>query len=158
MVRNASNATVYLVNGVTDKIPFSSFDPPTAAGFTQFTFTTDDRLNGYPTSKSLLGFGVVCGSQKYVSAGGSIHAVGSSLLAQYPFSYVQLDAFTCKLLKTGIDATAFIRTPDGSIYYLDGGKKHPIRSMARFNQLAAGASYLDVLPLFAAGIPTGPAA
>ncbi|ERK70232.1 glycosyl hydrolase family 25 [Leifsonia aquatica ATCC 14665] len=158
MVRNASNATVYLVNGVTNKIPFSSFDPPTQAGFTQFTFTTDDRLNGYPTSKTLLGFGVICGSQKYVSAGGSIHAVSSALLAQYPFTYVELDTFTCALLTKGIDATAFIRTPDGSIFYLNGGQKHPISSMARFNQLAAGKPYIDVVASFAASITTGPAA
>jgi GH25 family lysozyme M1 (1,4-beta-N-acetylmuramidase) len=158
MVRNATNATVYLVNGVTNKIPFSSFDPPREAGFTQFTYTTDDRLAGYPTSKTLLGFGVVCGTQKYVSAGGSVHAVSSALTAQYPFTYVQLDAFTCALLKKGIDATAFIRTPDGSIYYLSGGQKHPISSMDRFAQLSQGKPYLNVVAAFGAGIKTGPKA
>ncbi|MFF1573183.1 lysozyme [Leifsonia sp. NPDC058292] len=158
LVRNASNATVYLVNGVTNKIPFSTFGPPNEAGFTQFTYTTDDRLAGYPTSTTLLGFGVICGTQKYVSAGGSIHAVSSSLLAQYPFTYVQLDSFTCGLVKKGIDATAFIRTPDGSIYYLSGGQKHPINSMARFEQLSAGKPYLNVVAALAATMKTGPAA
>lgn len=158
MVRNASNATVYLVNGVTNKIPFSSFDPPQQAGFTQFTYTTDDRLAGYPTSTTLLSYGIICGTQKYVSAGGSVHAVNSALTAQYPFTYVSLDTFTCALLKKGIDATAFIRTPDGSIYYLSGGQKHPISSMARFAQLSQGKPYLDVLASFGAAIKTGAAA
>lgn len=158
LVRNVSSATVYLVNGVTNKIAFSSFDPATEAGFRSFSFTSDDRLAAYPTSSALLGFGVLCGTQKYVSAGGSIHSVPSSLASSYPFSYVQLDAFTCALAPKGVAANAFIRTPDGSIYYLDGGQKHPISSMTRYNQLANGQSYLDVVNGFAAGIPTGAAA
>ncbi|SEB00614.1 Lyzozyme M1 (1,4-beta-N-acetylmuramidase), GH25 family [Leifsonia sp. 21MFCrub1.1] len=157
LVRNETSATVYLVNGVTNKIPFGSFDPPNAAGFTQFTYTTDDRLAGYPTSGTLLNYGVLCGTQKYVSAGGSIHAVGTSLAAQYPFTYVQLDSFLCRLVTKGIDATPFIRTPDGTIYYLDGGKKHAISSMARFNELSAGQPFLNVTPGFASGIPSGAA-
>ncbi|WP_431277824.1 lysozyme [Leifsonia poae] len=158
LVRNTSNATVYLVNGVTNKIPFSNFDYPTEAGIKSFTFTTDDRLSAYPTSSTLLTYGIICGSQKYLSAGGSIHAVSSSLNATYPLSYVQLDTFTCALLTKGIDATAFIRTPDGSIFYMNGGKKHPIASMARFAQLSAGQPYLNVSAMFGAAIPTGPLA
>ncbi|MFI5060856.1 MAG: lysozyme [Actinomycetales bacterium] len=155
LVRNSSSATVYLVNGVTNKIAFSKFDFPFEAGFTSFTFTSDDRLNAYPTATTLLGFGILCGSQKYVSAGGSIHAVNASVSGLYPFTFVQLDTFTCALAKKGTDATAFIRTPDGSIYYLNGGTKHPISSMARFQQLSAGQPYLNVVALFGAGIPTG---
>jgi len=155
LVRNASSATVYLVNGVTSKIPFSTFDPAIEAGFSAFTFTTDDRLAAYPTSSQLLGFGLQCGSQKYVSAGGSIHALTSTTSPLYPFSFVQLDSFTCDLAKKGADATAFIRTPDGSIYYLSGGTKHPITSLARFSELAQGQSYLNVVNAFAAAIPTG---
>jgi GH25 family lysozyme M1 (1,4-beta-N-acetylmuramidase) len=156
--RTAGNPSVYLVNGLTNKIPMASFDQAVAAGFTQFAYAADDALGGYPTSSSLLGFGLICGSQKYVSAGGSIHAVSSSLTAQYPFTYLQLDSSLCKTVTTGINATAFIRTPDGAIYQLAGGQKHHISSMAQFNQLAAGQPYLDVLPSFAGGIPTGAAA
>lgn len=155
LVRSDGNATVYLVNGVTNKIPFSSFDPALQAGFTSFTFTTDDRLNAYPTSTALLGFGIQCGSTKYVSAGGAIHVLDSTTTALYPLRFVALDTFTCALAPKGIAATAFIRTPEGSIYYLSGGTKHVITSMARFAQLSNGKPYLDVVDSFAAGIPTG---
>ncbi|MFF1878497.1 lysozyme [Leifsonia sp. NPDC058230] len=155
LVRSPNNATVYLVNGVTNKIAFSNFDYPASAGIDSFTFTTDDRLAAYPTSSSLLGYGVLCGSQKYLSAGGSIHVVSSAVSGLYPLSYVQLDDFTCTLLSKGVNATAFIRTPDGSIYYLNGGQKHPISSMARFAQLSAGQPYLDVSAMFAATYATG---
>ena len=155
LVRSASDATVYLVNGVTNKIPFASFDAPVQAGFTTFTVTTDDRLAGYPTSSALLWFGVQCGSQKYVSAGGSIHAVTSDTSGLFPFTWVSLDQFTCGVAKRGIDATPFIRTPDGSIYQLKDGKKHPITSLARYAQLSNGQPYLDVTASFAKFIPTG---
>ncbi|MEN0083814.1 MAG: lysozyme [Leifsonia sp.] len=158
LVRNVSSATVYLVNGVTSKIPFSTFDPPVEAGFTSFTYTTDDRLAAYPTSSQLLGFGIQCGSQKYVSAGGSLHALDSTTAPLYPFSFTSLDTFACGDAPKGTAATAFIRTPDGSIYYLSGGKKHPVSSMARFVQLANGQSWLDVVMAFGAAIPTGAAA
>ena len=147
---------MYLVNGVTNKIPLSSFVFTTELGVTQLSYTSDDRLAAYPTSSQLLGFGVVCGGQDYVAAGGSIHAVSSSQVSLYPFSWVPLDQFTCALLVKGAAAGSFIHTPDGSIYQLVGGKKLPITSWSRYLQLSGGAGYLDVVAQFAAAIPTGP--
>ena len=158
LVRTPTNATIYLVNGVTNKIALSSFDFTTAAGITSYTTTTQSRLDAYPLAKGLLGFGITCGTGNYVSAGGSLHAVSTALLPDYPFAYMQLDTFTCKLLKVGSAATAFIRTPDGSIYFLDAGKKRPIKTWARYLELSKGATYLNVMSRFGQLIPTGPAA
>ena len=64
----------------------------------------------------------------------------SSSQAEEP---AKLDAKTYEQMVTkGIDATAFIRTPNGSIYYLSGGQKHPISSMTRYNQLSNGQPWL----------------
>lgn len=158
LVLSTNSATVYLINGVTNKIALSNFAFANEAGITGYSFTTQARLDAYPTSATLLGFGLTCGSTNYVSAGGSVHTLDPALKALYPFGFVALDTYTCQLLKVGSPATAFIRTPDGSIFWLDGGKKRPIPSMQRFAQLSQGAGYLDVHPLFAAAIPTGPAA
>ncbi|WP_345764815.1 hypothetical protein [Diaminobutyricibacter sp. McL0608] len=158
LVRTPTNATVYLVDGVTSKVALSDFIYTTEAGITTWTTTTQSRLDAYPQATTLLGFGITCGTQNYVSAGGSIHAVSADLQPAYPFTPVVLDQFTCALLKIGAPATAFIRTPDGSIYYLDAGKKRPITSMAKFVQLSQGKPYLNVVTKFGALIPTGPAA
>jgi hypothetical protein len=155
LVRSPNNATVYLINGVTNKIPLSTFTYPLEAGLSAFSFTTQARLDAYPTSTTLLGFGLTCGTTNYVSAGGSVHAVSAALAPQYPFTYVPLDSFTCQQLVVGAPATAFIRTGNGTIYYLANGQKHPISTMARFTQLSAGAGWLGVADLFAAAIPTG---
>ncbi|MBW8871453.1 MAG: hypothetical protein JF618_04540 [Leifsonia sp.] len=158
LVRSASDATVYLINGVTSKVAMSNFAYATEAGITAFSYTTQARIDAYPRASTLLGFGLTCGTTDYVSAGGSVHKLDPTLKALYPFSYVPLDTYTCRLLKAGAPATSFIRTPDGSIYLLDGGKKRPIGSIQRFQELSKGAGYLNVHPLFAAAIPTGPAA
>ena len=158
LVRTPTNATVYLVNGVTSKIALTDFIYTTEAGITTWTSTSQQRLDAYPLATAILGFGITCGTQNYVSAGGSIHAVSADLKPAYPFTTVTLDKFTCALLKIGTPATAFIRTPDGSIYYLDAGKKRPITSMAKFVQLSQGKPYLNVVAKFGSQIPTGPAA
>lgn len=158
MVRSPANATVYLVNGVTDRIGFSSFVFPVEAGFTDFSYSTAERIDAYPVNPQLLGFGLTCGATTYVAAGGSVHAVAPELRAAYPFDYVELDPFLCRELRVGSPATQFIRTPGGSIYQLVGGQKLPIASMARFAELSGGQGWLNVVPQFAGAIPTGPLA
>jgi hypothetical protein len=155
LVRTPQNVTVYLVNGVTNKVAFSDLVYPYQAGITKLTYTSQARLDAYPTAPTQLAWGIRCGSQSYVSAAGSVHAIGATLLPDYPIAFVPLDTFTCALLHKGTAATAFIRTPDGSIYYLDAGKKRPITSFARFEQLSAGQGYLNVTQKFANLLPTG---
>jgi hypothetical protein len=154
LARSPDNATVFLVNGVTNKIAMSNFAFAAEAGISAFSFTTQDRLDAYPVASTLLGFGLTCGTTNYVSAGGAIHKVDPSLQSLYPFSFVSLDSYTCQLLNVGGDATKFIRTPAGSIYYLQGGQKHPLSSMAAYAALG-GNGWLNVVNLFADQIPTG---
>jgi hypothetical protein len=156
LVRTPEDATVWLVNGVTSKVPISSFVFTTEAGITKWSYTTKARLDAYPRANQPLGFGITCGSTKYVSAAGSVHRLDPAEVALYPFSYVALDSYTCALLRKGRDANDFIRTPDGSVYQLVAGQKRPIRTIARLQELNKGTGWLDVVPLFAALIPTGP--
>lgn len=158
LVRSPQDATVYLINGVTNKIPFSSFDYPVEAGITSFSFASQERLNAYPMSDALLYYGLTCGGTNYVAAGGSLHKLTAETAPLYPFSFVALDNFTCQKLVYGADAGQFIRTPDGTIYHLVAGQKRPIMTLARWAELSGGATWLSVKPSFAGAIPTGPAA
>lgn len=159
LVRSEADATVYIVNGISNKIPISSFDPATEAGLTQFSFTLQDRITAYPTSEKVMEYGLRCDTTNYISAGGAIHALTPELSAQYPFPYIELDQYVCRLLKVGKPATQFIRTPDGNIFQMIAGVKRPVESMARYAELdTTGAGYLNVTPRFAQMISTGPAA
>lgn len=154
------SATVYLINGLTNKIPVSSFDMTGQAGITSLAQFPTSQLQAYPTSSTNLGFGYICGTTSYVAAAGSIHPIASADLPRYPLGYITLDSYTCALMKIGSAATHFIRTSDGSIYLLDvDGAKHGVTSMSRFAQLdGAAAGWLQVDSKLAALIPSGAAA
>ena len=158
MYRTPDDATVYVINGVTDKIAFSSFAFTTEAGFTEFAVTSPERMQGYPLASNLFTFGVSCDASKFVAAGGALHSVAPEKEALFPFTYVPLDPFTCRNMKVGVPASDFVRSGDGSIYQLVGGTKRPITSMARYGELSSGAAWLQVIDPFVAAIPTGPAA
>jgi hypothetical protein len=157
LYRTADEGTVYLINGLTSRIAFSVFDFPFESGFNQFSFTSNDRLNAYPLSMPYLTYGLKCGTTKYIATSGEAHllAAGMENLFPAPFTFVDLDSFTCRKLKIGSPATAFIRTPDGSIFKLDAGQKLPISSISRFNQISGGATPMSVSQRFANLLPTG---
>lgn len=158
MVRSPQEATVYLMNGVTDRIAFSSFIYPVEAGFTELTFATSERIAAYPLNAQLMSFGFTCDKTSYVAAGGQLHPLDNTMLALYPMPYVMLDPFVCAQAKIGDPAAAFIRTPDGSIYQLVAGKKLPITSLPRFVELSMGRPWMNVSWQLGALIPTGPIA
>ena len=159
LYRSPDDATVFLINGLGNKIPFAKFDFPFEAGYNQFSFTSQERLDAYPYSGSLLTYGLKCGTTSYISAGGEAHQISAGMENLYPFQYVDLDSFMCNRLKTGTPATRFIRTPDGAIYLLSNGQKQPIGSMSRYQQLGPDQyGYMNVSVRFADMIPTGPAA
>ncbi|TFC90421.1 MULTISPECIES: hypothetical protein [Cryobacterium] len=158
LVRSANDATVYLINGVTNRIPFSSFDIPNEAGFKTFAFVSSERLAAYPLAPENMSFGITCDSKNYVAAGGSLHPLTEEIAPLYPFKFTALDNFSCQNTTIGSPATKFIRTPDGSIYLLDAGQKRVVNSMARFAELGGSVGWLSVLPSFAGALPTGPVA
>lgn len=159
LYRSPDDATVFLINGLRNKIPFAKFDFPFEAGFNEFSFTSQERVDAYPYSGSLLTYGLKCSNNYYVTAGGSAHLVVAGQENLFPFQFVELDSFMCNRLKVGASATKFIRTPEGSIYYLSGGQKLPVGSMARYLQLGPDSNgYMNVSNRFADMIPTGPAA
>ncbi|MFJ3391463.1 hypothetical protein [Leifsonia aquatica] len=158
LVRSPENATVYLVNGLTNKIAFSSFDITSSIGVEGYSVVSQTVLDGYPLAGSLLSYGVTCGSVAYVGASGTLRAVDATTRPLYPISYTPLDAYTCARLSIGTPATKFIRTPDGAIFLLSGGTKQPIATMARFAELGGAVGWTSVTAGFAASLPTGPLA
>lgn len=156
LVRSVEDATVYLVNGIANRVAVSNFQMTTAAGIDELEFFPHAYIQAYPLADQILSFGVTCGSVNYITAEGGIHEVPADLAPLYPVSYIQLDQYTCRQLDVLEPATRFIRTPDGSIYFLAEGQKQPVSSMARYLELAEGSSYLNVPVLFGRLFPTGP--
>jgi len=159
LVRSPQDATVYLVNGITNRIPVSSFTMTLAAGIDDLEFFPQAYIEAYPMETQILGFGLTCNGVNYMTANGGLHAISAELAPLYPISFIALDVYTCRQLTILEPATQFVRTPDGSIYQLVAGQKRPILSMARYTQLrGSGAGFINIPVLFANLFPTGPAA
>ncbi|MCU1523852.1 MAG: hypothetical protein JWO18_746 [Microbacteriaceae bacterium] len=154
MYRSVDNAQIYLIDGLGDKIPVRNFDYTTAAGFTVWKYATAANLDPYPVNSGSLTYGTQCGTTKYVSVGGLLRPVSSTMQALFPFSYLQLDPLTCSQTVVGAPAIDFIRTADGAIYQLSGGQKHHVGA-ATFSQLNGGKGWMPVPDSFASLIPTG---
>jgi hypothetical protein len=158
LVRSPADATIYLVNGLTNKVPFSTFDYPSSIGIGGFSMVDSGVLAGYPAATAPMGYGITCGGTDYVAAAGVLRALDATTKPLYPLVFTPLDSYTCAVLTVGAPATKFIRTPDGSIYLLDSGKRRPVSSMARFGQLGGSVGWVDVTAGLAATIPVGPLA
>ncbi|MBD8103560.1 hypothetical protein PlfCFBP13513_13765 [Plantibacter flavus] len=159
LVRSPESAAVFLIDGTKTKVPVSSFEYTNAIGISGVDFIPQAQLDAYATSPNLQ-YGVTCNGVDYVSAGGKMHKLTPELKALYPaVTYVTLSAINCQPRPIGNDAGRFMRTPNGTIYYLDAGTKRPISSMARFAELGGTSSnYLDVNYPFAGLFADGPVA
>ncbi|WP_431031422.1 hypothetical protein [Plantibacter sp. RU18] len=155
LVRSSESAAVFLIDGTQTKIPVSSFDYPTAMGIAGTDFVPQSQLDAYTTAQPLQ-YGVTCNGVDYVSAAGKLHKLAPALKALYPITYVTLSAINCQPRPIGNDAGSFIRTPNGTIYLLEGGAKRPISSMARFTELGGtSTNFLDVTYSFAGLLKDG---
>lgn len=159
LARSPEDPTVYLLNGVSNKIPLSSFDMATEAGITGLSWVSASLLNGYPSVDKKLGYGLTCGDTKYVAAGGSIHAIAADKLALYPIAFQALDSYTCAQLTVGKPAGQFIRTDNGTIFQLVDGQRRRVETMSRYSELGGTSdSFISVSSGFLTTIPEGPKA
>jgi hypothetical protein len=156
LVRTQSNPVVYLIDGLRGKVPLASFDQATEAGFTVFSYADDGAVAAYASRAGMLSYGITCNGVNYAAAGGSLHALSTSLVAAYGLTYTSLDPSTCAQTGVGSAATQFIRTSDGQIWQMSGGVRHPVTSMDRYTQLNGPTiGYTSVSAGFAASLPLG---
>lgn len=158
LYRSPENPSVYLVDGMNAKVPVGTFDTTQSFGITGLKFVPGLDLAAFNTAPGALGYGVQCGNEKFVGAGGGRHVVSPSDESLYPFSWTQLDPVTCAQITLGKPAGAFIRAPGGGIYLLENGTKRLIPTMARLFAIGGSAGWLEVSSGFASSIPNGPPA
>jgi hypothetical protein len=159
LVRSPEDPTVYLLNGVSNKIPLSSFDMATEAGITGLSWVSGSLLKGYATVDKKLGYGLTCGDSKYVAAGGSIHAIAADRLPLYPIAFQALDSYTCAQLTVGKPAGQFIRTDNGAIFQLVDGQRRRVENMSRYTELGGTSDgFISVSSGFLTTMSEGPRA
>jgi hypothetical protein len=152
----SGDATVYMIDG-TSKWPVSG-DAFSAWGMNWSQVYHVDQATGqsYTTNQTALPIMISDGSgNNYVVVGGQKRPVPASWGVSSSI-FTTVSSGLLSALPTGGTMTQLIRTSDGSVYYVTGGKKKPIANPTIFSQ--AGFSWgqeVNVVSSVAASITTG---
>lgn len=156
LVKRSSSPRVYLVDGTTRLLTIMSFDVTMALGLgAAVTTMPDGALDSFEQSKSLPSPAVTCNGRTFVGLDGKLLPADAGTLASYGWAATPLDPATCAAMSATEQAlTNFLRAPDGKIYWIDAGKRHPLNSWAALVELGgvdkwiqASPSALNLLPL-----------
>jgi hypothetical protein len=158
MIKTASDASVYLADGDDKRVPVNSFSVTNELGTTRLTVVADAALQARAMSTPALRTTVRCGSQRYIGLGGRLWAIPASIDAQFPEATTSLQQSTCDWLpRADRPVSQFLRTSDGTIYWISERTKRPISSFARFLELGGSTATMIQVSGFAASlIPNGP--
>ncbi len=157
-IKISGGSAVYLVDGADSLIHLPSLALTKDGGISGFTTVDAASVASYMAATARLTYGIRCGNQMMIPAGGMWHPITAAQEPLYPVGVTVLTPASCGVLTVGSVATKLIRTPDGKIYLLEAGNKRHVTSMAKFRALQAdGTTYLNVSTAFAALIPAGAA-
>lgn len=135
LVKSANNTSVYMINGLNNKVLLNSFDPAQELGINGFSIAQDSDIAGYTTSPSSLSAAVICGGVKKIAIGGALYDATIDTV-----SYVTLDAINCTKLQQKGTSPLYMLAPDGTIYKLENGLKRPIGGYQTYLSLGGNQS------------------
>lgn len=134
LVKTATDATVYMIDGLDKKVPLNSFNPSNELGFNGLRTVSDSAINAYTTTSYLLAATVSCGAQQGVAINGVAYRINVPNA-----TYVTLSAVNCNLL-TWKDAPGFLVGPNGTIYQVSSSQKRPISGYQKYLDLGGNSS------------------
>jgi hypothetical protein len=159
LVVSTTGGTVYLVDGLTRRIPVGSFSATAELGVGGLRRVEPSALEPYAQAPALLSTAVRCGTQRYLGLGGLLYTVDDDAARRFGLQFTDLQPLSCATLQPANRALgSFLRTPDGTIYLVQEGQKQWIRSMATYTRLGGSAANTHAVTYYAAGrLPSGPA-
>jgi hypothetical protein len=139
LVKVQSSATVYAVKDMQTLFTVSSFNSPKELGLPTSVRTISDsdfqKVYNSAQNASAILTKIKCSTNNYVGTNGSIFQVSSSMATNYAYDtagFLDLGGI-CPNLKISAQALSqYIRTSDGTIYYVTGGQKRAFTSFATY--------------------------
>lgn len=158
LVKTSDNGTVYVIDGLSKKHPITTFSVPIDVGIgTSVTTIPKDILDSYATTPANLLTRIRCGGKNYLASQGAISEVPANMQSHYGFAYTELDASTCaNIPKTSTALNRFLRVANGTIYYVENGKKRPFASFTKYLEYGGtAANTVQVSDFAATQLPSG---
>jgi hypothetical protein len=152
MIKAANSASVYVITGSLQKTPLASFTTSYDYGLNNVRTVSQASLDANTTTGMNLNNFVVCGSKKYIANRGTMYEITSAANTMYGYSgavgttWGDVGCSNLPISSITLDNYEFIKTEDSStIYYVNGGQKHPISSMGKYLELGGGSSNLLIV-------------
>jgi len=152
MIKSANSASVYVVTGLLQKTPLVSFSVSSDYGISNYRVVSQTNLDAYTATGSNLNNFLKCGSVKYLANLGNLYEVTASADTMYGYTGatgVAWGSVGCSNLATNpktLDEYSFIKLENSkTIYYINGGLRHPISSMTKYMQLGGGSDNLLIV-------------
>lgn len=166
LIKNTNSNTVYVVKDPNNLMPISSFSYPVESGLSTTNIvqiSSTDFAYDYNSATSSTSFTnkLLCNSKNYVAIGGLQYEVTTDMMTNFNFSNGDFKDVgnICKVVKfSSQPLTQYIRTSNGSIYYVSGGQKHAFTSYAKYQSSSYcnnSCTYINVSTFFANSLPTG---
>lgn len=132
MIKSSTSSRVYITDGISSQIRYvPSVEIMQALGLISTRTVTQTTIDSYPLNQAALSDRIKCGSAYYVGSKGVLKLIGAAQLTQYGLvdgDFVAPASETCdRFVKSG-QLGSFIRTDNGIIYSVSGGKKSQIYS------------------------------
>jgi hypothetical protein len=151
------DGTVYLADGMDGRVTVGSFAVTDELGVTRLMWLGSSDLARYRLRPGMLSTAVQCGPSRYLGLGGTLTPVPDAMVPVYGLTFTSLEASTCAALpRRSAPLDRFLRTPDGTIYFMQDGRKRAFRSYGAY--VGAGgtpANTLQVSDFTASRFPTG---
>lgn len=159
MIKSAASPRVYITDGAAGQLRYvPSVEIMTALDLTETRSFAQATIDAFPLGSGGITDRIKCGVDYYVGSQGILKRMSPSQLTQYGISdsdFVPLADVTCnRFMKRG-DMGSFIRTNDGVIYQVAGGKKTRIYSYQTYTSLGGNTSNtVQVTYNFAQTVPS----
>ncbi len=161
MIKKADNGTVYIVKNDSQLYTLNSFIPILELGINSRTRTiSDGDMKTYSVDAGLLRNKVRCNNKNYVGTNGKVHLVSEETMTAYgyvPHDFLEVgSAFCSNLTVNQKGLTRYVRTDDGSIFYVDTGTKRAFTSFTTYlNHGGTANNTVAVSDHFATGLISG---
>jgi hypothetical protein len=157
LVKYSNSASIYEVSDPDNAFQIGSFAYPQEMGLS----TSYRIISGGFSPGAILENKLLCNGNDYISTNGNTYKASSTILTAYGWTsdqFLTADNICANIKISQTPLSQYIRTPDGTVYYVNSGQKQAFTSYNTYQSASYcnnSCTLISVSTLFASSIPSG---
>jgi hypothetical protein len=157
LVKYSNSASIYEVSDPDNAFQIGSFAYPQEMGLS----TSYRIISGGFSPGAILENKLLCNGNDYISTNGNTYKASSTILTAYGWTsdqFLTADNICANIKISQTPLSQYIRTPDGTVYYVNSGQKQAFTSYNTYQSASYcnnSCNLISVSTLFASSIPSG---